>query len=70
MGRLVQAREGGTPGIALVEQRLDAALQILFVMGLIQAVNQPECTTGWALSERALKVGQADRSQSHPAHQH
>lgn len=67
MGRLVQACEGGTPGIALVEQRFDTALQILLVAGLIQAMNQPEFTTGWALSERTLIVSQADRSLSHPS---
>ena len=70
MCRLVQAREGGTPGIALVKQGFDMAPQMLFVAGLMQAMNQPECATGRALSECTLKVSQADRAQSHPSCQH
>ncbi|WP_164487514.1 hypothetical protein [Pseudomonas sp. R3-18-08] len=70
MGRLVQACKGCPPGIALVEQGLYTALQKLFAVGLMQAMNQPEFTAGWVLSESTLEVMQAYRAQSHPRHQH
>lgn len=70
MCRLIQARHGGAPGIALVEQGLDTALQLLLVAWVMHAMDQPEFTTGWGLGESTLKVSQADRSESHPAPQH
>ncbi len=69
MDRLVQARDSGAPGIALVEQGLDTALQMLCVVSVVHAMNQPEVTTHWRLSESTLKMCQADRSESHPGHQ-
>lgn len=67
--RSVKARDGGAPGIALVEQGLETALQQLFVVPVMQAMQQPERTTGWRLSESPLKVIQADLAQSQPGHQ-
>lgn len=69
MDRLVQARDSGAPGIALVEQGLDTALQMLLVASVVHAMNQPEFSTNWRLGKSTLKMCQADRSESHPGHQ-
>lgn len=65
----MEARDGGAPGIALVEQGLEAELQLLFVVLVMQAMHQPERATGRRLGESAWKVFQADLAQAQPAQQ-
>lgn len=52
----MEARDGGAPGIALVEQGLEAELQLLFVVLVMQAMHQPERATGRRLGERLESV--------------
>lgn len=47
MDGFVQARDGGAPSIALVEQALDAVQQMLFVVWVRHAMDQPEVTAVW-----------------------
>lgn len=67
MSRQGKARDRRAPRVALVEQGFEAVEQRCLVRVGAQALDQPERATVRRLGKRALKVIQADRTQSQPA---
>lgn len=61
----MEARDGGAPGIALVEQGLEAELQLLFVVLVMQAMHQPErvLAGAWRAPGKCSRLTPPSRSQ-------